>query len=87
MFVLYKICILQYTSKDEEGADVLLEYCPVILQLSLDALMKIQRDDVRLNCLGLSLISKTSCTLYSSLSAGITLQDCNTCRTVLQGQY
>ncbi|KNA23532.1 hypothetical protein SOVF_024000 [Spinacia oleracea] len=51
MFVLYRICILQHSSKDQEGADVLLEYCSVILQLSLDALMKTQRDDVRLNCL------------------------------------
>uniref|UniRef100_A0A803LTJ2 Uncharacterized protein n=1 Tax=Chenopodium quinoa TaxID=63459 RepID=A0A803LTJ2_CHEQI len=51
MFVLYRICILQYSSEDEEGADILLEYSPMILQLSLDALMKTQRDDVRLNCL------------------------------------
>ncbi|XP_021749055.1 protein PRD1-like [Chenopodium quinoa] len=53
MFVLYRICILQYSSEDEEGADILFEYCPMILQLSLDALMKTQRDDVRLNCLAL----------------------------------
>ena len=58
MFVLYKICIVQHSSKDDEGADVLFEYCSIILHLSLDALMKTQRDDVRLNCLGLSLISE-----------------------------
>ncbi|CAO2831412.1 unnamed protein product [Amaranthus hypochondriacus] len=53
MFVLYKICIIQHSSKDNEGADVLFEYCSIILRLSLDALMKTQRDDVRLNCLAL----------------------------------
>jgi len=55
MFVLYRLCLLLSSRKDEEGADVLLKYSPVLLYLSLDALVKTQRDDVRLNCLGLLL--------------------------------
>ncbi|KMT14805.1 hypothetical protein BVRB_3g065300 isoform B [Beta vulgaris subsp. vulgaris] len=76
MFVLYKICILQYTSKDEEGADVLLEYCPVILQLSLDALMKIQRDDVRLNCLALLKVLGQRGFLARTFSSELNMDTC-----------
>ncbi|KAB1213495.1 Protein PRD1 [Morella rubra] len=54
LFVLYKISILQYTSEDGDGTDVLLAFCPKILYLVVDSLMKTQIDDVRLNCLGLS---------------------------------
>lgn len=54
MFVLYKISILQYTSEDGDGSDVLLAFGTKILHLVVDALMKTQIDDVRLNCLGLS---------------------------------
>lgn len=46
--------ILQYTSDDGAGSDVLLAFGPKILHLVVDALMKTQIDDVRLNCLGLS---------------------------------
>lgn len=46
--------VLQYASEDGDGTDVLLAFCPKILHLVMDALMKTQIDDVRLNCLGLS---------------------------------
>lgn len=55
LFVLYKLCALQYMTNDgDHGADFLLEFCPKLLQLSLEALMKTHCDDVRLNCIGLS---------------------------------
>ncbi|XP_011084192.2 protein PRD1, partial [Sesamum indicum] len=50
MFVLYKSSILHYTYMGDDGADILLAYCPKILHISLDILMKSQSDDVRLNC-------------------------------------
>ncbi|KAG6667620.1 hypothetical protein CIPAW_01G113500 [Carya illinoinensis] len=56
MFVLYKISILQYTSEDGDGSDVLLAFGTKILHLVVDALMKTQIDDVRLNCLALLMV-------------------------------
>ncbi|KAK9288539.1 hypothetical protein L1049_016998 [Liquidambar formosana] len=53
LFILYKFSILQYASKDGDGADDLYAYCPKLLCLSLEALMKTQSDDVRLNCVAL----------------------------------
>ncbi|XVF65383.1 hypothetical protein PTKIN_Ptkin09bG0244200 [Pterospermum kingtungense] len=44
LFVLYKLSIHGYTPKD-----VLQAFCPNLLRLSLEALLKTQRDDVRLN--------------------------------------
>lgn len=34
------------------GDDILIAFCPKLLRLSLEALMKTQADDVRLNCVG-----------------------------------
>ncbi|XP_022869978.1 protein PRD1 isoform X4 [Olea europaea var. sylvestris] len=50
MFVLYKISLLQYTYMDDHCVDVLFPRCPKLLHLSLEALVKTQSDDVRLNC-------------------------------------
>lgn len=52
MFVLYKISLLQYTYMDDHCVDVLFPRCPKLLHLSLEALVKTQSDDVRLNCVG-----------------------------------
>ncbi|XWS09251.1 hypothetical protein CRYUN_Cryun40dG0070000 [Craigia yunnanensis] len=49
LFVLYKLSIHAYASKDCVGADVLQAFCPSLLRLSMEALLKTQRDDVRLN--------------------------------------
>ncbi|GMH29446.1 hypothetical protein Nepgr_031289 [Nepenthes gracilis] len=53
LFVLFKISILQCASEDDEGADLWLTYCPKLLHLSLEVLLKTQSDDVRLNCIAL----------------------------------
>ncbi|KAM3756392.1 hypothetical protein ACB098_02G108200 [Castanea mollissima] len=53
LFVLYKVSIFQYASEDGDGTDVLLAFCPKLLHLVVDALIKTQVDDVRLNCLAL----------------------------------
>lgn len=57
LFVLYKVSILQRTSAEGDGIDTLISFCPKLLYLLGDALMKTQNDDVRLNCVGLLLIS------------------------------
>ena len=49
--------MFQYASEDGDGTDVLLAFCPKLLHLVVDALIKTQVDDVRLNCLGLSSLS------------------------------
>ncbi|XP_022722512.1 protein PRD1 isoform X2 [Durio zibethinus] len=49
LFVLYKLSVLGYAPKDCVGADVLRAFCPSLLRLSMEALLKTQRDDVRLN--------------------------------------
>ncbi|GAV58983.1 hypothetical protein CFOL_v3_02516 [Cephalotus follicularis] len=53
LFVLYKLSVLQYEAKDDNGADVLGSFCPKLLHLSLEALIKTEADDVRLNCVAL----------------------------------
>ncbi|KAM1049872.1 hypothetical protein ACFX11_031935 [Malus domestica] len=53
LFVLYKVSVLQYASEDGDGTDILFAFCPKLLHLSLEALMKTQSDDVRLNCVAL----------------------------------
>ncbi|CAB4263126.1 unnamed protein product [Prunus armeniaca] len=50
LFVLYKVSVLQYASEVGDGTDFLFAFCPKLLRLSLEALMKTQSDDVRLNC-------------------------------------
>ncbi|KAK6161623.1 hypothetical protein DH2020_005004 [Rehmannia glutinosa] len=47
---LSKSSLLHYTYTDDSGTDVWLKYCPKLLYISLDILMKSQSDDVRLNC-------------------------------------
>ncbi|TYI38348.1 hypothetical protein ES332_A02G020300v1 [Gossypium tomentosum] len=49
LFVLYKLSIQGYASRDGLGANVLQAFCPSLLRLSMEALLKTQRDDVRLN--------------------------------------
>ncbi|GER27846.1 protein PRD1 [Striga asiatica] len=56
MFVLYRTSLLHYTYMDDCGTDVLHNYCPKLLHISLDILMKSQSDDVRLNCLALLMV-------------------------------
>ncbi|XP_022929798.1 protein PRD1 [Cucurbita moschata] len=53
LFVLYKLSIIQYASNHGTEIDFLSAYCPKLLYLSLEALMKTQNDDVRLNCVAL----------------------------------
>ncbi|XP_057958708.1 protein PUTATIVE RECOMBINATION INITIATION DEFECT 1 [Malania oleifera] len=53
LFVLYKLSVLQYMSQGVDGSDVLVAFCPKILYFSLEALLKTQSDDVRLNCVAL----------------------------------
>ncbi|KAM6545389.1 hypothetical protein CsatB_026125 [Cannabis sativa] len=48
-FVLYRLLLLQ----DGDGDDILSTFCPKLLHLSLEALVKTQVDDVRLNCVAL----------------------------------
>ncbi|MCL7029782.1 hypothetical protein MKW94_004213 [Papaver nudicaule] len=49
LFVLFKVFLLQAGDDPED----LLIYCPKLLSLSLEALMKTQSDEVRTNCLAL----------------------------------
>ncbi|CAE6197462.1 unnamed protein product [Arabidopsis arenosa] len=53
LFVLYKFSALQFTEQNVDGIEVLSSLCPKLLCLSLEALAKTQRDDVRLNCVAL----------------------------------
>ncbi|KAJ4905845.1 putative recombination initiation defect 1 [Raphanus sativus] len=50
-FVLYKFSALQFTEQNVDGAELLSSLCPKLLSLSLEALAKTQRDEVRLNCI------------------------------------
>lgn len=54
LFVLYKLSVIEYASNHSTETDVLSAFCPKLLYLSLEALMKTQNDDVRLNCVGLA---------------------------------
>ncbi|KAK7306414.1 hypothetical protein VNO77_44353 [Canavalia gladiata] len=53
LFVLYKLSVLQSTSAEGDGSDMLIPFCPKLLHLLVDVLMKTQNDDVRLNCVAL----------------------------------
>lgn len=53
LFLLYKISLLQDEYKDCSVANALIENCRKLLHLSLEALMKTQSDDVRMNCIAL----------------------------------
>ncbi|TYK01656.1 protein PRD1 isoform X1 [Cucumis melo var. makuwa] len=53
LFVLYKLSVIEYASNHSTETDVLSAFCPKLLYLSLEALMKTQNDDVRLNCVAL----------------------------------
>ncbi|KAI3735120.1 hypothetical protein L6452_14608 [Arctium lappa] len=53
LFVLYKLCSIQLACIDDSKSDVLYCHSSKILHLSLEALMKTHRDDVRLNCVAL----------------------------------
>lgn len=52
LFVLFKLVMHQYTSKDAD-ADDLQTYIPNLLVFALEALLKTENDDVRLNCVGI----------------------------------
>ncbi|EOA15915.1 hypothetical protein CARUB_v10004006mg [Capsella rubella] len=53
LFALYKFSALQFTEQNVDGIEILSSLCPKLLCLSLEALAKTQRDDVRLNCVAL----------------------------------
>ncbi|XP_061338691.1 protein PUTATIVE RECOMBINATION INITIATION DEFECT 1 [Gastrolobium bilobum] len=53
LFVLYKLSVLQSTLAEGDGRDMLIPFCPKLLYLLADVLMKTQNDDVRLNCIAL----------------------------------
>jgi len=67
LFVLYKLSVLQSTSAEGDGSDVLIPFCPKILYLLVDVLMKTQNDDVRLNCIGPLTSSPYFCSLKRKL--------------------
>ncbi|XP_024025981.1 protein PRD1 isoform X2 [Morus notabilis] len=52
LFVLYKLSLRPYASRDD-GGDILPAFCSKLLYLSMEALVKTQSDDVRLNCVAL----------------------------------
>ena len=54
--MLYKLCAIGDVWMDSGNGDVLFGHCSKILQLSLEALLKTQRDDVRMNCVGWSIL-------------------------------
>ena len=56
LFVLYKIAFLVNANEDNDFSEVLDANCAKLLVLSLEALMKTQSDDVRLNCIGWSVV-------------------------------
>lgn len=56
LFVLYKLSVLQSTTAEGDGSDMLIPFCPKLLYLLGDVLLKTQNDDVRLNCIGPLLI-------------------------------
>ncbi|KFK25469.1 hypothetical protein AALP_AA8G118600 [Arabis alpina] len=53
LFVLYKFSSLQFTEGNVDGIEVLSSLCSKLLCLSLEALAKTQREEVRLNCVAL----------------------------------
>ncbi|QHN96291.1 hypothetical protein DS421_18g617190 [Arachis hypogaea] len=53
LFVLYKLYALKNTSTEGDDTDILVPFCPTLLYLLGDVLMKSQNDDVRLNCIAL----------------------------------
>ncbi|KAL1350072.1 hypothetical protein HN51_026526 [Arachis hypogaea] len=53
LFVLYKLYALKNTSAEGDDTDILVSFCPKLLYLLGDVLMKSQNDDVRLNCIAL----------------------------------
>ncbi|PIA29814.1 hypothetical protein AQUCO_05800113v1 [Aquilegia coerulea] len=65
LFVLYKLSVLEGTAID--NVDDFLDFCPKLLQLSLDTLMKTQSDEVRLNCIALLTVLAQKDYLRSSL--------------------
>lgn len=56
LFVLYKLSALDSISEAGDGSDMLIPFCPKLLYLLIDVLLKTQNDDVRLNCIGTLLI-------------------------------
>jgi hypothetical protein len=65
--VLYKLYVLQSTSNEGDGSDMLIPFCPKLLYLLGDVLLKTQNDDVRLNCIGSLSIFIFSISLLLSL--------------------
>ncbi|KAD7478104.1 hypothetical protein E3N88_01240 [Mikania micrantha] len=53
LFVLYKMCLIQHAWLGNINGDVLCGHSSKILHLSLEVLLKTQRDDVRVNCIAL----------------------------------
>ncbi|XP_010532711.1 PREDICTED: protein PRD1 [Tarenaya hassleriana] len=90
LFVLYKLAALQFLQEDADGADVISSLCPKLLYLSLEALAKTQRDDVRLNCVALLTIMAqlglfANSHAYSSNSSGEGDDPMQTADTVTEG--
>ncbi|KAG8369575.1 hypothetical protein BUALT_Bualt14G0027600 [Buddleja alternifolia] len=75
MFVLYKSSLLQYAYMDDNCADVLLAYCPKLLYISLDILMKSQSDDVRLNSIAFLTVLARRGLFQSAYSNHVTSRD------------
>ncbi|GAB2267206.1 hypothetical protein Dimus_002191 [Dionaea muscipula] len=75
LFVLYRIAVLQCTSRDDEGADLFSAHCAKLLHLSLEALMKTQSDDVRLNCVALLKVLAQRGFLENAFSSDFNIMD------------
>ncbi|KAK3034161.1 hypothetical protein RJ639_034657 [Escallonia herrerae] len=75
LFVLYKISLLQHEKKDDDGIDVLSAYCPKLLHLSLEVLMKTESDDVRLNCVALLSVLAQRGLFVNACANGISSKD------------
>ncbi|XP_050235983.1 protein PUTATIVE RECOMBINATION INITIATION DEFECT 1 [Mercurialis annua] len=50
LYVLYKLSVFQCAYEEGDGINSLFAFCPKLLHLSLEALLKTQDDAVRLNC-------------------------------------
>ncbi|KAK7387602.1 hypothetical protein VNO78_28515 [Psophocarpus tetragonolobus] len=53
LFLLYKLSLLHSTSPDLDGTDIFIPFCPLILYLLLDLLLKTLHHDLRFNCIAL----------------------------------
>ncbi|CAK7348931.1 unnamed protein product [Dovyalis caffra] len=83
LFVLYKLCVIQCVGSDD-GTDSLLAYCPKLLNLSLEALLKTHNDTVRFNCLALLIVLARKGCFESAYTNGISSISSNDADSFMQ---